>query len=116
MRQSKWRLRQLESLESRKLLAAGSWDGGGDGTHGLDPINGSGNALPTSIESVTIDVPGTITVSLDSSLTQQVASLTLRETLRLNASTLTVGTFNNGGTLDLGSTSRLTTTGAADPS
>lgn len=102
----------FQSLENRRLLAAVTWDGGGDGTHWMDPLNWSTNTLPTSVDTVTIDTAGSITVSLDSSAVT-IASLTLRETLRLNGSTLSVGTVQVGGTVDLGSTSRLTTSGNA---
>ncbi len=105
--------RLFETLEARKLLAAVSWDGGGDGSHWLDPQNWSTNALPTSSDDVTIDVPGTLTVSLDGSTSTAVSSLTLRESLRLNSSVITAGTLNNGGTLDIGSTSQFVTTGGA---
>ena len=37
----------IETLESRRLLAAVSWDGGGDGTSWNDPLNWSGDVLPT---------------------------------------------------------------------
>ncbi len=113
MKRSRRLFSAVEQLETRALLAAISWDGGGDGTHWLDPVNWSTNTLPSSTDNVTIDVPGSITVSLDSSPNAAVASLTLRETLRLNTSTLTVGTLNVGGTVDLGTTSVLATTGAA---
>lgn len=107
------KLARIEALDRRRLLAAVSWDGGGDGTHWLDPLNWSANTLPTSTDDVTIDVPGNIFVSLDSAANAIANSLTLRETLRLSSSSLTVVTFNNGGVLDLSSTSTLRTTGNA---
>lgn len=103
----------VEVLEARKLLAAVSWDGGGDGSQWLDPLNWSTNSLPTSADDVTIDVAGMITVTLTSSANASVKSLTLRETLRLNSSTLTVNTLTNGGTVDLSADSTLRTTGNA---
>src|SRR5688572_14382897 len=53
---------RVEPLESRRLLAAVSWDGGGDGLNWTDPINWSTNALPGPADDVTIDVPGSPTI------------------------------------------------------
>jgi hypothetical protein len=56
----------VEALEARRLLAAVSWDGGGDGTKWSDPLNWSNNAVPQAADDVTINVLGSpsIVVSL----------------------------------------------------
>src|SRR5436190_11300378 len=51
-----------ESLERRRLLAAISWDAGGDGVHWNDPANWSGDAVPTANDDVTIGV-GSVSVN-----------------------------------------------------
>ena len=38
----------VESLENRTLLAAITWDGGGDGTHWSDRLNWSTDVLPST--------------------------------------------------------------------
>src|SRR5436309_2113280 len=43
----------VEQLERRTLLAAVSWDGGGDGTNWNDPINWSTDAGPGSADDAT---------------------------------------------------------------
>ena len=45
-----------ENLETRELLVAAMWDGGGDGVHWSDPLNWSGDTLPGSADDVTIDL------------------------------------------------------------
>lgn len=45
----------LEHLESRQLLAAISWDGGGGDNNWTNPLNWSGDVLPTLNDNVAID-------------------------------------------------------------
>src|SRR4051794_19608553 len=56
----------IESLERRRLLAAISWDGGGDGVNWHDPINWSGNTLPGLNDDVTINVAANPTIQFTS--------------------------------------------------
>lgn len=46
--------RGLESLEERRVMAAVSWDGGGNDMLWNNPLNWSNNALPTAADTVTI--------------------------------------------------------------
>src|SRR4051812_641587 len=55
-----------ELLEPRRLFAAVSWDGGGDGVHWTSAANWSTDALPTAADDVTISITGSPTVILDS--------------------------------------------------
>jgi hypothetical protein len=88
----------VETLESRRLLAAVSWDGGGDGSTWTDPLNWSNDAVPTASDDVTIDVPGDLTIVLNGNRT--VGSLDNAETIEVTGS-------SNGGTgvLNVGGTS-----------
>ncbi|MGF1635410.1 MAG: hypothetical protein ACFCVE_16310 [Phycisphaerae bacterium] len=52
----------VERMEQRRLLAAVSWDGGGDGVSWSDPLNWSGDVLPVAADDVTIDTAGTVRV------------------------------------------------------
>jgi hypothetical protein len=72
-----------ERLESRRLLAAVSWDGGGDGTNWGDPLNWSGNAIPLPADDVTINVAGSPTIHLGTSY--NIHSLNNAETLNIHA-------------------------------
>jgi hypothetical protein len=79
MRSPHW----AQRLEPRVLLAAISWDGGGDGVHWDQPNNWSPNQVPTINDDVTIDVPAanpTITIRTNAA----VRSLTTRETIYLS--------------------------------
>src|SRR5690349_10625040 len=53
---------RMEHLEHRNVLAAVSWDGGGNGTSWSDPLNWSTNSLPGLNDDVLIDVPGNVTI------------------------------------------------------
>ena len=79
--------RNIERLESRVLLAAVTWDGGGDGVNWTDPNNWSTNALPGVADDVTIDVVGTPTIQLIFG-SQSINSLTSNESIQLSATTL----------------------------
>ena len=81
----------VEGLERRRLLAAVSWDGGGDGTNWTDPINWSGNALPQAADDVTISVVANPTILIPSG-TQSIKSLVTDEAIRTTGGTLAVAT------------------------
>lgn len=53
-----------ESLEPRRLLAAITWDGGGDGVNWSSQNNWSNNQLPTANDDVTISLASTAQVVL----------------------------------------------------
>ena len=80
---------RLEPLESRQLLTAVSWDGGGDGTNWSDPINWSANALPGAADDVTINVVGAITVTHASGNTT-IRSVNSAENLVISGGSFTV--------------------------
>src|SRR5213075_1807364 len=46
-----------QSLEPRRMLAAVSWDGGGDGFNWTDARNWSTDTLPTAADDVTLYLP-----------------------------------------------------------
>lgn len=88
---------QLEPLESRQLLTAVAWTGSGGDHLWHNPLNWSGNAVPTIADDVTIDLPAsdpTIFLTVDSG-SQSVNSLTSNELLRLIGGSLTVATTVN---------------------
>ncbi|MBY0456974.1 MAG: hypothetical protein K2V38_06535, partial [Gemmataceae bacterium] len=100
----------IEPLEDRVVLDARFWTGLGDGTNWTNPANWTGNAVPASVDDVTIDVPGTVTVVLRGSVT--VRSLVNRETLHVAGATSTgaarltvTGDVSNAGTVRLETTS-----------
>jgi hypothetical protein len=103
----------VESLEDRRVLAAVSWDGGGDGINWSDGLNWSSNALPTSADDVTISVPGTITVT-HASGNDTIRSLTSAENLSITGGSLTVttGASSVSGTLSLSNVAQLGVNGA----
>ncbi|HQY87222.1 MAG TPA: hypothetical protein PK402_01095, partial [Tepidisphaeraceae bacterium] len=55
----------VDQLESRFLLAAVFWDGGGDGVLWRTAANWSNNTLPTADDDVTIDVAGNPSIVYD---------------------------------------------------
>ena len=103
----------VESLEDRRVLAAVSWDGGGDGINWSDGLNWSTNALPTSADDVTISVPGTITVT-HASGNDTIRSLTSAENLTITGGQLTVttGASSVSGTFNLSNLAQLGVNGA----
>ena len=103
----------VESLEDRRVLAAVSWDGGGDGINWSDGLNWSTNALPTSADDVTISVPGTITVT-HASGNDTIRSLTSAENLSITGGNLTVttGASSVSGTFNLAYPATLSVNGA----
>jgi len=103
----------VESLEDRRVLAAVSWDGGGDGINWSDGLNWSTNALPGSGDDVTINVVGTITVTHASGI-DTIRSLTSAENLSITGGTLTVttGASSVNGTFNLTNTGQVGVNGA----
>ena len=95
-----------EALEPRRLLAAVSWDGGGDGTSWTDPLNWDGDAVPTISDDVTIDVAADPTVTVGAGNTDEdvaAASVTTAEAMYLRGGTLTLGgTFTTSAQVLLG--------------
>lgn len=79
----------LESLESRQLLAFVLWDGGGGDNSWHNPLNWSGDALPTAADHVMIDAPGTPTIEFSQG-SATVASLWTLEALRVSGGALQV--------------------------
>src|SRR4051794_31269113 len=63
-----------EALEPRRLLAAVTWTGAGDGISWTDASNWSGSALPGSADDVTISVGGSPTIQVSTG-TQSIHSL-----------------------------------------
>ena len=96
----------LEALESRRLLAAVAWDGGGDGGSWTDPLNWDGDAVPTISDDVTIDVAADPTVTVGAGNTNEdiaAASITTAEAMYLRGGTLTLGgTFTTSAQVLLG--------------
>ena len=85
------RLRGFERLESRCLLTAVSWTGGGDGTSWTNPANWSTDALPGSADNVTIGISGNPTIQLSSGI-QSINSLVTSNLVKLTGGTLQIGT------------------------
>lgn len=88
------------------------WDGGGDGTTWGDPVNWSGNALPTALDSVVIDVPGTINVAL-TGLSVVLDDLQCEENLVLSGGSFEIrGTAVINGMLSMSNLPTITVRGA----
>ncbi len=100
-RAGRFRGLRLEALENRLLLAAVTWDGGGDGTSWFDPANWDVNGvdqLPTSIDDVTINLPGSDPTIEFGGADQIVNSLVSSENVNINSNSLTIhgqGQFNS---------------------
>jgi RHS repeat-associated protein len=73
------------------MLAAVAWSGNGDGTSWSDPLNWSGQAIPTAADDVTIDVASNPTIQITSG-SHSVQSLTSNEALSITGGSLSVGT------------------------
>jgi hypothetical protein len=90
-----------EALERRALLAAVSWDGGGNGTSWNDANNWSGNAVPTAADDVTVNVATNPAIQVTDN--RAVRSLVSDEALTITAlgtlDVATAATFNAGFTL-----------------
>src|ERR1700733_6801062 len=101
---------ELIPLEPRRLFAAVSWTGGGDGTSWSNALNWSNNAVPTSSDDVTINAGGNPTIRVTAG-SNPVKSLNCADTLLISGGTLTIGsgggslsgsTTVSGGTLNTG--------------
>ena len=93
-----WRRQMLfESLETRRVLATITWDGGGNTLNWSDASKWSGNLLPGANDDVVIPDLGTIgvadqTISLSSG-SHSVRSITTSERVHITGGTLTVGAY-----------------------
>jgi len=103
---------QVEPLEERALLAVVSWDGGGGDLQWANPLNWSTDAIPVSGDDVSIDVPGNITVSLDTN-DVEIRSLTSHEGLLLRRNLTVLGNSVIGGPLVITNTRTLEARGAS---
>jgi hypothetical protein len=65
MRRHSRRAYYAERLEDRRLLAAVSWDAGGDGVNWSDPNNWSNNLVPGGSDDVTINIVGSPTIVIN---------------------------------------------------
>ena len=94
---------EMDGLEVRLLMAAVSWDGGGDGVSWTNRYNWSGDIVPGSADDVTLAGTGSA-ITLSSGY-QTINSLTTSRALTLSgSSSLTVnGASSIGGTLTIGS-------------
>jgi fibronectin-binding autotransporter adhesin len=108
-----------QALEPRDLFAAVSWDGGGGNFGWTTPDNWSNNALPTSADDVTIDIPAAITVTISSGA-QSINSLTCAENLTISGGSLTLaapssvnGNYAQSGTTTLAGAGDLSLNGLA---
>ncbi len=88
-RVTKHRLRGLESLEDRRLLALIVWDGEGGDNVWSNPANWAGDVLPGAADDVLIDAAGSVTIEHTGSNTS-IRSLDSRESLRISGGSLTV--------------------------
>lgn len=86
----------IEQLERRSLLAAISWDGGGDGVSWNSANNWSGNALPGVNDDVTINIGANPNITLTGDAAS-IRSLNSSENLKITGTSLTV---SNGATLN----------------
>lgn len=92
----------LETLESRSLLSAVAWDGGGDGSSWEDPLNWSADMVPGPADDVTISVSGLATITHTSNTVESIHSLTCDEQLTLSGGTLFVASdWQQNGPLSL---------------
>jgi large repetitive protein len=79
---------QLETLETRALLAAVTWTGGGGDNNWDTPANWSTDSVPGSGDDVTIDVAANVVHSDD--VTDSINSLTSMEPLTISGGTLSI--------------------------
>lgn len=77
-----------EALESRVMLSAVSWDGGGGDLNWTNPLNWSGDVLPGAADDVTISVAGDVTIVHAGNT--QVNSLNSDESLHITSGSFTV--------------------------
>jgi YD repeat-containing protein len=97
---------RYEALEDRQLLAAVTWDSGGDGTTWNDPLNWSGDTLPGPADDVTINVAAGVSIT-HSTGNDAINSLISSNNVTLSGGTLSISTASainasltfSGGTL-----------------
>lgn len=93
----------IEALESRALLAAVFWNGGGGDQLWSNPLNWATKQLPGVNDDVVIDVPGTPTIQFTQAAgTAHVRSINSKESLTITGGTLAPSTsaqFGAGATL-----------------
>ncbi|MBI3465811.1 MAG: hypothetical protein HY000_22570, partial [Planctomycetes bacterium] len=101
------RLRELgvEGLESRSLLTAVAWDGGGGDLDWNNAANWSGDLLPAADDDVTINAAGDVTI-LHSFGAAEIHSLVSHDSinwsggsLAVNADSTGFGQFDNAGSV-----------------
>lgn len=80
----------MQRLEERTVLAAVSWDGGGNDFNWANPLNWSGNILPTAADDVTIDIVGQ-DATIQSAGAVSVRSLIAKDTVQVTGGTFAVG-------------------------
>ena len=80
----------FERLEDRRMMAAVSWDGGGGNLLWSNPINWSGDQLPTASDDVTINAPGDVTIVFSGG-TAAIKSLNSSDSLAVTGGSLSVG-------------------------
>lgn len=90
MRKSRRGWESIEQLESRQVLAAISWDGGGGDFHWSNPLNWSGDVLPGPADDVTINVAGDPVILHDTNTADSINSLASEEKIHLSLGSLTV--------------------------
>ena len=84
----------VEPLEPRLMLATMLWDGGGDGTSWIDPLNWDTDEIPDGDDRAVIDLEGDYTVALSTDVTVQELELggsTGAQTLDVGNKTVTLG-------------------------
>jgi hypothetical protein len=109
----------VEKLENRRLLAAITWDGGGDGVNWTNALNWSTDVLPGPDDDATINIAANPTIQLNVAGLQSIRSLVCAEGLQISnsaelrlavASSIT-GSFTLSGNGTLSGTGDLTLAG-----
>jgi hypothetical protein len=91
-----------EQLEGRLLLAAVSWDGGGDGQNWTDPLNWSTDSVPDATSDVTVNSASSLTVRVaPAAQARHARSLATNQTVLIEAGA-TLSVDGGGITLDEG--------------
>jgi hypothetical protein len=98
----------VEALESRQLLSAVSWDGGGDGTSWTDARNWAGDALPTASDDVSIGFGAHVVTDRD--VTIHSGQVQSGGALRLGGNLTVSDDLTNDGTVTFGGRSNQTLT------
>jgi hypothetical protein len=102
------RVRQLwvESLEERTVPAPVSWINAAGGDWGTTS-NWSTGAVPGAADDVTINLPGSVTVTHSANVTDTIHSLVNTNTLQIAVGIVNVATFQNSGTVSIATGSML---------